>query len=536
MNITTILTTLQEEMAIDKYREKAKSVPTEVMDKLASVMKRDKFDNTAMAVMKAIQTISNKEKRDYLIDHPIAVYTIMRKAKRGSDNYNPQDLLNNYIASEDPPRTFWKNALTTVSNNPPQPKPNYGLKNATIRKVGNEFLVFPRTLKTTNEFGLSGDDTEKQWRELKAISDELAKKDTSGKDGADVNHWCVASSDNAYYEGYKENGGIFIIILKQTKDGKPDYNNRYLLFLPNSDENEMEFADKFDNHLELEDEVSEPTEIFIDGIRKKLGKGSRARSNREARDRLTKAFTNEWDSETRKKTEDAKALEKLIPLINSWVKTKSITMGDVAEELKKLPLDSPESLENFFKKNVNAYGYRLGKIIIQRKDYWGQKDAILIRDPDTKGILLRCYCDGDFEIAQAYMKRVINHRRPSMVLGNKGYEEIGKDKLGFIFPFDVNDKSLRGNKALEKAFSRERESGIPEAMVLVPDKLVLKRNSKDRKYELYNMDSQEDEWPYSYRKLCDLRDRDMLTKVRNLLYNNPTNNNHEDWGKDEDWS
>ena len=72
----------------------------------------------------------------------------------------------------------------------------------------------------------------------------MAKKDTSGKEGANVNHWCVASDTTRYYrdERYKggNRGGIFIIIVKKKEDGSPDWNKRYLYWNKGPEDKETE--------------------------------------------------------------------------------------------------------------------------------------------------------------------------------------------------------------------------------------------------------------------------------------------------------
>ena len=117
------------------------------------------------------------------------------------------------------------------------------------KDFGEEILIFPQT-----------------YTQMKDISNWMAGRDNSGEvfqeKKADVNHWCVAASDSKHFYYYKNERFTFVIIIKKDKNGKPDWNKRYLY--AHNPTKEPQFADKFDNYIEdPETVVSEKTANFL---------------------------------------------------------------------------------------------------------------------------------------------------------------------------------------------------------------------------------------------------------------------------------
>jgi len=109
------------------------------------------------------------------------------------------------------------------------------------KKFPTETLYFPHTKE-----------------QLIAKSADLAKKDKSGTEGANVNHWCVAVNDEGrgYYEAYMKNGSRFVLVVKS--------NNERYLFSQN-EHGAVELADKMNGHLELGQlKVSDEAKNFLE--------------------------------------------------------------------------------------------------------------------------------------------------------------------------------------------------------------------------------------------------------------------------------
>lgn len=274
MNITDVLSFLVEERGVD-YITKTLSgkVPQETIGALAPRMKKGKFDNEAMAIFKGIQD-SNGAKSKYLSSHASMIYSILRKLKTGDSSFNADEIITYYIASGKEPSTFWREKYNQANNKPApltkeQKKFNtVGLGTARSKDLGDCFAILPKNFKTENgEWGFKELDYDKSHEELKTLSADMAKRDTTGDPNAKVNHWCVAASSGNYFDFYKgrnsswRGAGDFIIFVKKNEDGSPDWNNRYLAWF--NKEGNTEIADKYDKHLR-KDELPEGAQTFLD--------------------------------------------------------------------------------------------------------------------------------------------------------------------------------------------------------------------------------------------------------------------------------
>lgn len=282
MNITNILQLLAENTTVDYINNKVKGeVPQSVLDTLSSLMKKNKYDNIAMAIIKAIQDpidFGNKERVkkgvDFLCKRTKLVYATLKEAANKSDDFSARSVIEMFLLNLDEgnPIKYWAEYRAQekdAKEHKKQEKKNkveIGLKGAKPIEIEDAYLFIPHGFKMNllNSFDVLN--YNKQQEDLRKLSDEIAKKDTSGEDGANVNHWCVASSDSNYYSSrtYKggHQGGIFIIIVLKNPDGSPNWNRRYLYWHTGEGDYETEnnkkhvfsnyeFADKFDNHVGL---------------------------------------------------------------------------------------------------------------------------------------------------------------------------------------------------------------------------------------------------------------------------------------------
>ena len=267
MNILELLQILSEDVNIDEFNKKVEGkISPELLDAFASRMKKGKYNNAALAVLKGIQE-ADEEHKEVLEKKALAIYGLFRQIKKGDSSFNASEIMDEFLESENP-KTFWKEKYVQSKEEKRGEKENFGLKNVKVRELKNYYLIFPKTFKK-DYFFTEKEDFIKGWKELKTISDEMAKKDTSGEKDAKVNHWCVAASDNSMFEHYKKYGGVFIVIVKKNEDGSPDWNHRYLWY---ANRLKTEFADKFNNHGSAKKLSYKDPELsnFLNKIEKKI--------------------------------------------------------------------------------------------------------------------------------------------------------------------------------------------------------------------------------------------------------------------------
>lgn len=241
--------------------------------------KKGKFyDNEAMAIIKAA---SNGSKDGYLLQHPGAVYSILKKYKQGRSDFNATDILNSGSGKD-----YWKKMYSEANAEKVIPSKKQidwntpGLKTARVKELSKWFVIIPKIYYKDAELKLI--DVDKSHEELRKLSAEIALKDTSegsqatsynwseGK-GPRVNHWCVAASNSNYYKRYTNDEKMltsffFLIFIKKNKDGSPDWNSRYLYYQKAHGFNE--FADKFDKHQKIEKVLDNECFNFIEKISK----------------------------------------------------------------------------------------------------------------------------------------------------------------------------------------------------------------------------------------------------------------------------
>lgn len=234
MNITKLFNLLKEDMEINKFNKAVEGkVSPEILNAFASRMKKGKYNNISLAILKGIQAADERHRAVLEKDYAKA-YAVLRQMAKGNSSFNAGEIINEYLGSNNP-ETFWRDKYTENKAEKPA-DPNFGLKDARVKETKNFYLIFPRTFYKDYHL-FTKEDMEKGWQELKAISDEMAKKDTSGEYGANVNHWCVAASRPTYYIDYKKDGGVFVVIVKKNEDGSPDWNERWLWYCNSQGEN-----------------------------------------------------------------------------------------------------------------------------------------------------------------------------------------------------------------------------------------------------------------------------------------------------------
>ena len=291
MNIVNLLQLLTEgKNLISDIREKTQGkVPESVLNTLASLMKNDYYDNTAMAIIKKIQEWEEDDREagqqnlEFLKKRPKLVYAALKESAKDNSDYNPERELNFFHFNTDDPMKFWaefrsgEKKYKEESKN--KKKEIIGFKGVEPIKLKDSYLFIPRSFKFDGRGfnGLRISDLDKQWEELKSLSMSMANKDTSGEvyggDKATENHWCVASDNKQWFEGENYKGGhlkgIFVIIVNKNKDGSPNWNDRYLYW--NNGYGITEVADKFNRHGKYNIHVPQETVDFIENkIVKKL--------------------------------------------------------------------------------------------------------------------------------------------------------------------------------------------------------------------------------------------------------------------------
>ena len=285
MNIINVLQLLTEgKNPISDIREKTKGkVPESVLDTLASLMKDDYYDKTAMAIIKTIQNCKEKgfdegqrrENLEFIIKRPKLVYAALKENAKGNSEYNPERDLDLYFYQHGKPLRLWSDYRRDEKNYKEFKKnhkePVLGLKGEKPIETKDAYLFIPRAFKFENGMfggGLRISDLNKQWENLKSLSMSIAAKDTSGEvrpngDKATDNHWCVASDNNRWYKNYKSGNlkGVFVLVVNKNKDGSPNWNDRYLYW--DRGYGDAEVADKFNRHEERFINISDDTLNFI---------------------------------------------------------------------------------------------------------------------------------------------------------------------------------------------------------------------------------------------------------------------------------
>ena len=577
MKLNNFLAYLTEAVDINELRQKVgDEVPADVLDKLAAKMKGKKYDNIAMAIIKRIQNINtskggySKEAAPYikfLKEYPNVVYSALKKAANGNPNFDPKRMLEDFVLlaphmTNTTPKKYWYDVYT--SKPVKAKKEEFGLKNAKVRELKDEYLIFPKTFKRTGDFGLSENDLEKQWQDIRTLSDEIAKKDTSGEevDGmkATDNHWCVASSDSNYYDDYKEHGGTFVIVVKKNKDGSPDWNHRYLYYgrwysmKDDLDDADDEFADKFDRHISPSSTLSSEANKILDNLSRKPTKSEK--QNAAADRRVHLAYKDYNQNSSRTNTKEWQAFRALVNTINKWVyqKNKEVKSGGdyftygelrrtIADVLKSNNIRNGKDFLKYmdkwgedrpvYRSNEGSYNFQL------ERDFGISKDWFFNIIADVANIRSKPYVfsvygslDNIVNGLKAEAKKTDNqHKMIKGVASDMLYSraDIGSAKTSFHPKTNyVPEKYLKGNKEITKAFERLRAKGERETVFLPFGIMVSKEFSNN-----FNVMGKE----YSPKgvktiKICELTDPDMTKKVSKYLseYKDPDPENDYMYG------
>lgn len=324
MNINKLLQLLTEGREVEDINEKLKGkVDVRVLDTLGSLMKKGKYDNIAMAIFDALQNWNDSErddkKRKFLIKRPKLVYVALKEAGKGNSNFDPSLELSHFRYDDEEPMKFWADYRSSEKRfkerQKSEKKITFGLPQARVKELPESFIFFPRNFKFDfDNFDFRINDLNKQYEDLRALSQQMADRDTSGSNRAKKNHWCVASSDSSAYSSrmYKGGhpGGLFLIIVSKNEDGSPDWNNRWLLWI--QPDGRWEFANKFNEHDNYKYSLPESTVDFIDDkVIARLG-GAKGDKNIQAiKDRAKDVY---WSKD------DKKRINVQSPIFKNYIK------------------------------------------------------------------------------------------------------------------------------------------------------------------------------------------------------------------------
>lgn len=311
MNINKLLLLLTESREVEDINEKLKGkVDARVLDTLGPLMKKGKYDNIAMAIFDALQNWNDSEKddkkREFLIKRPKLVYATLKEAGKGNSSFNPEMELSHFRYDDEEPMKFWADYRSSEKSSKERQKSEkkiaFGLPQARVKELPESFIFFPRNFKLDfDNLTFNINDLNKQHEDIRALSQQMADRDTSGSNRAKKNHWCVAASDSNYYSSrmYKGGhpGGLFMIIVNKNEDGSPDWNNRWLLWVES--DGKWEFANKFNEHDNYEYSLPESTVDFIDNkVIARLG-GAKGDKNLQAiKDRAKSVY---WSKDDKKR-------------------------------------------------------------------------------------------------------------------------------------------------------------------------------------------------------------------------------------------
>lgn len=341
MNIINVLQLLTEgKNPISEIREKVgDKVPESVLNTLASLMKDDYYDKTAMAIIKKIQEWEGddrdvgRENLDFLKKKPKLVYAALKEAGKGSPKYDPEmDLTRFRFNANFSPMKWWAEYRSDEKKfketNKGKKKEVLGLKGVEPIKLQHSYLFIPRSFKFENDYGFNGlriSDLGKQQEELKSLSMSMARKDDSGEvnngNKATENHWCVASDNPDWFKGGTYKGGhlkgVFVIIVNKNKDGSPNWNDRYLYW--NNGHGIVEVADKFNRHDKHYIHVPQDTVDFIENkIVKNLKYPKGDIQYSELKNRVNKAKDLDYEytkKGTRKINRDSKTIKNYFKIL-----------------------------------------------------------------------------------------------------------------------------------------------------------------------------------------------------------------------------
>lgn len=568
MKLNSFLAYLTEAVDINELRQKVgDEVPAEVLDKLAAKMKGKKYDNIAMAIIKKIQDINTSKKQyskeaapyiRFLKEYPNVVYSALKKAANGNPNFDPKEMLEDYVLlaphmSNTTPKKYWYDVYTSTKPAKTK-KEQFGLKNAKVRELKDEYLIFPKTFKRTGNFGLSENDLEKQWQDIRALSYEIAKKDTSGEEVDDMkatdNHWCVASSDSNYYQDYKEHGGTFVIVVKKNEDGSPNWNDRYLYYgrwysmKDGFDDANDEFADKFDRHISQSRVLSSEAAKILDNLSKKPSKTEK--QNAAADRRIHLAYKDYSENSSRTNTKEWQAFRTLVNTINKWIyqqnkaiKSKNegdyFTYGDfrktISDILAENKIQNGKSLFNYMNRwgdNRPVYHREEGNYDFQLEEPYGGEGSVWyfivfadVVNAKNKPVAFTTSGSLD-EIVDRLKEEAGKTNRQHELIQGIAYDTLysranfGRAKTSFHPKTNyVPEKYLRGNKEITRAFEHLKTSRETESTFL-PCGIVVEKFFSNGRFTIFGK-KRFSEGKMMRVQICDLTDPDMVEKVKKYL-------------------
>lgn len=500
MNITNLLRLLTEERGIEYINNTLQSkVPPQALNALSSKMKKGKYDNEAMAILKVLQINKEDPKTAYLAAHAGLVYSLLKRLKRGNSSFNSEEILNNYYSSNENAAEFWKNIYLESKKETPalsKKEKDYnttGLKTARVKELSDSFVILPKNF-TKHEL-VTTLDIKKSQEDIRKISAEIAAKDTSGETvmgrKSTDNHWCVATGPAGeggvwnrggehYFKQYKnwfgsensigKGAGIFVIAVEKNKDGSPNWNKRYLMF--GSGEVNKEFADKFDRHVGTDD-IPHAAMEFFNKVIKDFRNKNRLKTieiEKEVRDRKSAIVNGDYKTVERPK-EELNKVKEIMDVISECEKKGKIykaaeiqkTLANVLKGKAYTNVYDDREIETFLSlKPVSRL-----RIYTSKKDRENRNNYLgWINNNGDKydfvwgGLVLFERMDSVIEIYKELDKCVDNKKYVEKVVSdaidrtreNRAKNEIYKEKLTNELS-DETKKQVFNNKEFIKAFN-----------------------------------------------------------------------------------
>ena len=534
MNILNLLQLLSEDRTLDNIQKQFNNkVPSEVIDSLASKVKKGKFDNEAMAILKGLQqdpnvkTAYSKEEhdnREYLISHAAMVYSILKKLKRGESDFDAEKVVSNFLNNKRKPSTFWKEKYEESSNKPaPLSKEEkkfntVGLDTARTKDLGDCFAILPKNFKTFDpEYGYKTFDYPKSQEEMKKLSSDMARRDTSGKEGARVNHWCVAASSTGMFRNYKRSykePNEFVIFVEKNDDGSPNWNHRWLAYF---NKDRIEIADKFNKHTGVGGLPSGAQKFFTKMMEQKLNR-SKKKPNEfkeidrrlDTRDEREVVFSG--DSENARKLLDyiysviRKAKRYKATQIKSYLKKALKTLGiNSFSEFKGASGRGVGWFQDayvgkyagIFQEKVNLFAFNMGPFRIEGKT------------PDkVKAMLDKCVAD------PTLIEKNIDENLEKSKSSN--YKIVSAKKAEYSEPTEKMMRSLGGNKKIADKYFEYRGTPQLNKQFIIPSPYTV----KDDHNIVVNIGTFSDpnmvivNYGFRFRKIGDKDDPETLEKLK----------------------
>ena len=535
MNILNLLQLLSEDRTLDNIQKQFNNkVPSEVIDSLASRVKKGKFDNEAMAILKGLQQDPNAEtayskeehdNREYLISHATMVYSILKKLKRGESDFDAEKVVDDFLSNKTKPSIFWKEKYEEANNKPaPLSKEEkkfntVGLDTARTKDLGDCFAILPKNFKTFDpEYGYKTFDYTKSQEEMKKLSSDMARRDTSGEEGARVNHWCVAASGTGMFRTYKKSykePNEFVIFVEKNDDGSPNWNRRWLAYF---NKDRVEIADKLNKHIGVGGLPSGAQKFFTKMMDQKLNRPKKKPNEFKEIDRRLgtrdeREVVFSGDSENARKLLDyiysviRKAKKYKATQIKSYLKRSLKTLGiNSFSEFKGINGRGVGYFQDtyagkyagIFQEKPNLFAFNLGPFRIEGKT-----------SDEVKATLDKCVAD------PTLIEKNIDENLEKFK--NTNYKVVSAKKAEYSKPTEKMMRSLGGNKKIADKYFEYKGTPNISKYFIIPSPYTVKDNHNITVYigrTLSSPNMVAVKYGFGYRKIGDKDDPETLEKLK----------------------